>query len=264
MNLYPHGILPIREVRKFIVIFYIVGVCGFLIPFVRELFIYITPLALLLCTYLLAAYHKQFNTKSILAFLIVFFIGFMAEVAGVNTGLIFGNYWYGKGLGPKIFETPLMIGSNWLFLSYASVSIINTLSKTKVSDKKASFSRLAQSEKLEFTDVNDYFENKHNEENGVFLQRLINKLRLNILLKIIAASLLMVTYDLVLEQAASKMDMWHWKNDIIPLQNYIAWFGISILVTSIYYIFRVKAENPLALILFVCQFIFLAILSIFM
>jgi hypothetical protein len=41
--------------------------------------------------------------------------------------------------------------------------------------KKASFLRLAKPEKHEFTYVNDYFEGKRKEKNGVFLQRLINE-----------------------------------------------------------------------------------------
>jgi hypothetical protein len=36
--------------------------------------------------------------------------------------------------------------------------------------KKTSFLRLAKPEKYEFTYVNDYFEGKRNEKNGVFLQ----------------------------------------------------------------------------------------------
>ena len=42
-------------------------------------------------------------------------------------------------------------------------------------DKKYSNSRLAKSEKCEFTHVNDHFEDKHNAEVGLFLQALNNK-----------------------------------------------------------------------------------------
>ena len=53
-----------------------------------------------------------------------------------------------------------------------SNTISNFKRTTQVSDKKDSFSRLAQSETCEFTDVNDHVEEKHNEENGVLLQRI--------------------------------------------------------------------------------------------
>jgi putative membrane protein len=45
---------------------------------------------------------------------------------GVNTGLIFGNYSYGSGLGLKIAETPLMIGINWVLLVYCTSAITET------------------------------------------------------------------------------------------------------------------------------------------
>jgi hypothetical protein len=53
---------------------------------------------------------------------------------------------------------------------------VNSVCKKSMSlIKKASFLRLAKPEKSEFTYVNDYFEGKRNEKNGVFLQRLNNK-----------------------------------------------------------------------------------------
>ncbi|MBI9067945.1 MAG: oligosaccharide flippase family protein [Salinivirgaceae bacterium] len=50
--------------------------------------------------------------------------------------------------------------------------ISSVCKKSPVSDKKASFLRLAKPEKCDFTFVNDHFEGKRNEENGVFLRRL--------------------------------------------------------------------------------------------
>ena len=54
------------------------------------------------------------------------------ELIGVNTGLIFGDYKYGSGLGFKIFGTPLLIGINWLFLTYTSVSILSSFKLNSV------------------------------------------------------------------------------------------------------------------------------------
>ncbi|MFO7880363.1 MAG: carotenoid biosynthesis protein [Bacteroidota bacterium] len=132
MELYPKSKLPLGEVRKFIIIFYIVGVLGFLIPFTRDIFIRITPLALLLSVYLLAVYHKSFTPKTLVGFALVYVLGFFIEAIGVNTGLIFGHYRYGSGLGIKLFETPLMIGVNWLFLTYTSLSVVRSMKIKKV------------------------------------------------------------------------------------------------------------------------------------
>jgi Phytoene/squalene synthetase len=127
MNLYPKGEIRISNVRNFIVIFYIIGLLGFTIPFSKPIFIVITPLALLLNIYLLAAFHPKFDVKSLLVFLFVAVAGFFTEVIGVKTGLVFGNYVYGKGLGLKLFDTPLLIGLNWLFLTYCAVEITTEL-----------------------------------------------------------------------------------------------------------------------------------------
>lgn len=123
MELYPKKKLPLAEVQKFIVIFYTVGLLGFIVPFSKDLFIVITPFALLLNIYLLAIYHERYTLKEVLVFFFIFFSGYGIEVIGVKTGLIFGNYSYGNALGVKLLETPLMIGANWLFLTYAASGI---------------------------------------------------------------------------------------------------------------------------------------------
>ena len=58
---------------------------------------------------------------------LIFALGFLIEALGVKTGLIFGSYYYGKTLGLKIFKTPILIGINWLFLIYSSISISNNI-----------------------------------------------------------------------------------------------------------------------------------------
>ncbi|MBP7562370.1 MAG: carotenoid biosynthesis protein [Candidatus Cloacimonetes bacterium] len=66
------------------------------------------------------------NKKDLRLFIVlfvIFMLGFLIEMLGVNTGQIFGSYKYGKGLGIKIVETPIMIGINWAFLVYLSTSV---------------------------------------------------------------------------------------------------------------------------------------------
>ena len=46
-------------------------------------------------------------------------------------------------------------------------------------------------------------------------------------------ALLMVCFDLLLESAAVKLNYWIWVNNYIPLQNYLAWFGLSFVFTTI-------------------------------
>ncbi len=213
MVFFPKRNTPVKEVRRFLVIFYIVGTLGFLLPFTQKLFIAITPFALLLNVYLLAIYHKAYNAGTIAVFLFVFLAGFFIEVIGVKTGCIFGHYEYASGLGLKLFDTPLLIGVNWLFLSYASTSVLSRVKLPRV-------------------------------------------------LYYLVPPVLMLVYDLVLEQVAPKMDMWYWDNDKIPLQNYLAWFLIAFLFTSLIKLFNIDTENGLAKVLLLCQFVFFVLLML--
>ncbi len=65
----------------------------------------------------------------LVVFGIIFIFSFLVEAIGVKTGLIFGEYIYGNGLGLKLFETPLMIGLNWLMLIYCTQIIAERISE---------------------------------------------------------------------------------------------------------------------------------------
>ncbi|MBS3915352.1 MAG: carotenoid biosynthesis protein [Bacteroidetes bacterium] len=49
----------------------------------------------------------------------------------------------------------------------------------------------------------------------------------NIWITSIISALLMTAYDVVLEPVAMKFHFWIWKNETIPMRNYIAWLLIS-------------------------------------
>jgi putative membrane protein len=57
----------------------------------------------------------------------VFVIGFFSETVGVKTGLIFGEYSYGKALGFQWMQVPLLIGLNWFIIIYCCGVSIQTL-----------------------------------------------------------------------------------------------------------------------------------------
>lgn len=85
---------------------------------------------------------------------------------------------------------------------------------------------------------------------------MVEKLRIAAWLKVVAASSLMLAYDAVLEQMAPSLDMWHWKNDTVPLQNYAAWFALALLFHTLLKVLDVQIKNPLSSLIFVCQFLF--------
>jgi putative membrane protein len=77
-----------------------------------------------------------------------------------------------------------------------------------------------------------------------------------------AGALLMVIYDILLEPVAIRLDMWSWETGTPPLQNYIAWFVISFPLVMLLGKSVRNSENPLSLLLFVCQLLFFVALNI--
>ncbi|HOU02554.1 MAG TPA: carotenoid biosynthesis protein [Bacteroidales bacterium] len=111
------------RIKGFIITLYVVGIIGIAIPFTRGFFVFLTPYILLISLLILIAFHTKHDTKTLLVFLSIFLLSFFIEVAGVNTGIVFGNYSYGKGLGIKLFNTPLIIGLNWVLLVYCTSAV---------------------------------------------------------------------------------------------------------------------------------------------
>ncbi len=103
--------------------YYLVGIVGILVPATRNLFISLTPFSLLLSLTLLFLFHHPYSRRFWLGSLLIFSLGFLIEVLGVRTGILFGAYLYGETLGIKLMHTPLMIGVNWLMLIYCTTYI---------------------------------------------------------------------------------------------------------------------------------------------
>ncbi|WP_297090495.1 carotenoid biosynthesis protein [uncultured Draconibacterium sp.] len=111
----------------FLVVFYTVGVLGLSLSASQSFFIRLTPFALLLSSFFVAFFHATFSKTTVLIFLLIYVLSFFIELIGVQTGIIFGEYKYGHGLGIKVANTPLIIGLNWLLLVYTSNAIMQQI-----------------------------------------------------------------------------------------------------------------------------------------
>jgi len=201
-----------KEVRLILIIFFTVGVAGFALPVTSNFFTHLTPVALLLSISALAVFHiTDRYKKSLVIFSLIFISGFLIEAVGVRSGMIFGTYSYGTGLGLKMLDTPVLIGINWLLLVYCTSIIVNSFP------------------------VNDIF-------------------------KIISASLLMVVYDVLLEQTAPILDMWEFEGGYAPVRNYLSWFTISMIFLLSLRLTGIKFENRMAPFIFLLQLAFFAAL----
>jgi uncharacterized membrane protein len=101
----------------FTILVYISGMIGMQTSWC-DWFIALTPASLLLSVGVLLWWQPIHNSRTRSWAIGAFAIGFLSEVIGVNTGILFGDYQYGDTLGPKLWSTPLMIGANWLMVTY--------------------------------------------------------------------------------------------------------------------------------------------------
>ena len=108
------------------VTFHFFGVLG-IWSSLKALFLCTTPFVLLLSTMCLFLNFEKVSKRLLSLFLICAAIGYSAEVIGVQTGYLFGDYYYGENLGPKIVGVPLTIAINWASLCIASASIMSRL-----------------------------------------------------------------------------------------------------------------------------------------
>ncbi|SHF88761.1 putative membrane protein [Flavobacterium segetis] len=112
-----------------LLLFYFFGTLGISLDQYKNLFLPLTPFNLLLTLYIFYKVNNDYSKKFLILSVLIFLIGYSVEAVGVATGVLFGSYSYGNLFGIKVFETPLLIGVNWLFLSLSSYGVIQYFTK---------------------------------------------------------------------------------------------------------------------------------------
>ena len=181
-----------------------------------EFFLSTTPFVLSLTLLLLLINHDLSDNKSKIGLTLIFFLGLIVEILGVNYGFFFGEYSYGANFGPKIYEVPYVIGFNWVLLIIATGSLSDKLIKGKE------------------------------------------------IYKILFASSLMVLIDLLMELSAPKLDYWEFVISPVPFSNYLWWFIFSICFQYIFFKTVNSKEYKLSSNILVIQFMFFAMLAVFL
>ncbi|MGL4361323.1 MAG: carotenoid biosynthesis protein [Sediminibacterium sp.] len=179
--------------------------------------------------FLLLLQQEQRDKKFWLFAGICFLTGFCAELTGVQTGLLFGEYKYGTILGPKLAQVPLLIGLNWFVIVYCIGSLME-----KLHHKMASASGAAVSPLLVMISV------------------------------IIDGAAIAALFDYVMEPVAVSLGYWQWKNSDIPIYNYVCWFVLSALLLLLMRKLRVSTKNHFAPHLLIIQLLFFLLLKLFL
>ena len=210
-------------------LFHITGVIGILFTPFKDWFIDSTPIVLLAMFILLINTHVKYVKDFSIFFIIAFIIGMSTEIIGVNTGLLFGHYQYGKVLGPSLFGVPLVIGINWCLtvfcsgaLSIKGIELLRNKLNIKIDGFASSF------------------------------------------FVIIVGATIATCFDFILEPVAVKLNFWSWESGQIPLFNYLCWFIISAILLGFKKYFIKIRINDFAVSLLIIQALFFLILNLFL
>ncbi|MFS4494692.1 carotenoid biosynthesis protein [Maribacter sp. 2308TA10-17] len=85
---------------------------------------------------------------------------------------------------------------------------------------------------------------------------ILNYSKLAVWPKIILGATLMVILDFFMEHSAPTFDFWTFEGNLVPLQNYVAWFSIAILFHIILRLFKINGNKVFSLNLYLAQLIF--------
>jgi bisanhydrobacterioruberin hydratase len=213
------------------ILFHFFGLTGILF-WDKNFFIQSTPVNLLLMFVLLVWTQEERNKQFFLFAATAFVMGFAAEVIGVNTGLLFGDYTYGKVLGLKWAGVPLLIGINWFVIIYCSGISISMLLMKMIYKVSA--------------------------------QARQPPMALKALSLIADGATLAVFFDWMLEPVAVKLGFWQWNGDgTIPVYNYLCWFVISTGLLTIFHFCKFSKQNKFAVNLLLIQMMFFLLLRTF-
>ena len=84
----------------------------------------------------------------------------------------------------------------------------------------------------------------------------------SIVLTITIGALLMLAMDFVMEPIAPKLDMWTFKNLIVPSSNYVGWLFVGLFTQSIYNLYFIKKEISVSTNLYLAFFLFFSFLNL--
>lgn len=201
----------------FLAIFHAIGIIGFHVAALRPTFLPLVPLNMLLSAIVLGIFHDKWTDKFMFTLAMMYLISFVAEVIGVNTGLIFGNYTYYAPMGWQLWHTPLIIGINWVLPAYCAYIALQPFVFTRWWHITLSAACM------------------------VVLDVLIEPVAMRF------------GWWMWFEDAAKTQpyELLH-----APLENYVAWFVIGFVIIYLLDKLRQKRTNPVAAPLLIIQFAF--------
>lgn len=224
-----HGLQALLQQRSLValaiaLLVHTVGLVG-MVWIDRAWFASMTPVNLLLMSALLFWTQEDKGKAFVLIAMLAFSTGMLAEITGVHTGLLFGEYTYGRTMGFGIFGVPVVIGLNWFVVVFSSACAATMLTE-RVGRLLGKSATRPPVYRLSFADI-------------------------------FAAASIAVFFDWIMEPAAVRLGFWTWTGTAeVPMLNYLTWFILSIgLCTAMRYL-RIMPRNIFAVHLLLIQAVF--------
>jgi putative membrane protein len=181
----------------------------------------------------LLIWNQQEKNLSFISFLFIsFLIGMGVEMIGVHTGRLFGSYQYGSNMGAKFNGVPWLIGLNWFVLMFCSGIVM--------------------------TKLHHWIKDQY-EASGITMTPVVERISL-----VFDGATIALFFDWVMEPVAVKMDLWEWKEDVIPIYNYVCWFLISMFLLWVFSKLKFNKDNHFAVDLLIIQVLFFLTLRVFL
>lgn len=173
----------------------------------------ILPIASVLSLFIVVVLHGivRYGPKNLFVFfMITWVVSHFFEALSIRTGFPFGNYYYDRLIGPRIFDVPLIIMLGYFSMGYVSWMLSNVL-------------------------LQQY--NHKLKKSQIFLIPLIG-------------TFIMVMWDLCMDPLSSTIgSLWVWKDGGsyfgVPLQNFFGWFLVVYIIFQLFalYISRKDSAN---------------------
>ncbi len=127
---------PSETQRRFalivLVVLHAVGLVGLNVERFQGDFLQLVWINLLFVFSIVMSLHTRWNLDYLFFVGSVFLWGMATEIIGVKTGLLFGHYHYTPLLGQQVGGVPLIIGLNWVVVTYCAGNVARRLDPSPV------------------------------------------------------------------------------------------------------------------------------------
>ncbi len=111
-------------------LFHVNGLLGMMTTY-KPWFVSMTPFTLMLMFILLIWTEKKTSPLLYINAFVIFAIGMLVEIIGVNTAYLFGHYTYGNVMGIKWLGVPLLMGIQWWVTIVCSAHLLHFILSTR-------------------------------------------------------------------------------------------------------------------------------------